>query len=62
MANGDQFHFGMDTLDVQGVLQELEQGIGCGDILPQKLVRSTERAQGDFEIKTVTITYAEKKA
>lgn len=55
-----EFHFGLSALDVQEKLDELTQGIATGDIIPQKLLTSVERAH-DFEFKTVTITYAEKK-
>lgn len=54
------FPFGIDQMGVVSALTDISAGIVDGSILPQRLTTSVTQ-EHDFEMKTVSITYAERR-
>jgi hypothetical protein len=59
MAQGPRFRFGIGNEELAETLLRLGNGIG-DTVLPQSVTEMTVNSTEDFEVKMITVLYAEK--
>lgn len=60
MAQGPKFRFGIDAKETAEILLRLGNGIG-DTVIPQSVTEMVVSSNEDFEMRMLTILYAEKK-
>ena len=56
---GAKFNFGLDNETIIAKLESIAEGIRAKRILPQAIECSTKNAADEFELVTLTLTFAE---